>query len=90
MIFILLYDLVMTPIEYPEGHPIYRSEGMSAYWEFTNATVNFYSELRFTIIYILLFFLAMSNKDKHPKLAKFLFLFPVWYICKIIPSSLSK
>ena len=83
LIYIFLYDLVIGAIEYPEGHPIYGSEAMGRYWNYTNATVYFYSALRSTIIYILLFFLAMSNKDKHPKLAKFLFLFP-WLMALII------
>ena len=78
-----MYILFTIPIEYPEGHPIYGSEAMGRYWNYTNATVYFYSALRSTIIYILLFFLAMSNKDKHPKLAKFLFLFP-WLMALII------
>ena len=83
VIFIFLYDLVIGSIEYPEGHPIYRAEAMRGYWKFANATVYFYSALRSIVIYILLFFLAMSNKDKHPKLAKFLFLFP-WLMPLII------
>ena len=80
MIFIFLCALFQIP---PEGDYIYKSEAVGEYWSYSNATVNFYSALRFTIIYILLFFLAMSNKDKHPKLAKFLFLFP-WIMPLII------
>ena len=80
LIFIYLCILFTIPIKYPEDHPIYGSMAVMKNWVYTSLSVWFYTTLRSTIIYILLFFLAMSNKDKHPRLAKFLFLFPWIYI----------
>ena len=77
LIFMYIYGFLMR---YPEGHFAYGSETFANFWEYESYEVFFYSNLRSLIIYFLLFFLAMSNKDKNPALAKFLFLFPWVYM----------
>ena len=75
--------LVKTP---PEGDTLYETPYFENRWEFTNADVYFHAMLNLNIIFALVFLLAMSNKEKHPKLAKFLFLSPwIYFFCKALP-----
>lgn len=59
---------------------IFNTEEASQYWNYTNENVYLGSLKLELIIWGLIFLIGTSNTRNHPKIAKFIFYFPIIYL----------
>ena len=79
LIYLLFYcGLIMEYLNPPEiNSPIWKSEAIENSWNYTNQEV-YIGSMKMTLVeFLLLFLIGTSNMRNHPKLAKFIFAFPL-------------
>ncbi len=76
-VFIILTYIIELIYPPAKDDPIFNAEAYSEFWNYANQEL-YIEYLKFGLIYFtLILLLGTSNMRNHPKLAKFIFLFPL-------------